>query len=81
VATGYITLGELARFRTAVNVACNRCERRGRLGVARLIALNGSHMPVPELRRAIAADCPLMQANKRHDRCGIHFPGLAGRCQ
>lgn len=77
MAAGYITLGDLARCRTAVNVSCNRCERRGRLNVARLIALHGSHMPVPELRRVIAADCPRMLDEKLHDPCGVHFPGLA----
>jgi hypothetical protein len=52
---GCITLGDLARFRTVINVACNSCERRGRLNIARLIAEHGPRLPVPELRRIIAA--------------------------
>jgi hypothetical protein len=78
VATGSITLGDLARCRTYINAACNRCERRGRLDVARMIALHGAHISVPELRRVVAADCPLMIENKIHDPCGVHFPGVAG---
>jgi hypothetical protein len=76
--SGVITIGQLPRFRSALNVACNRCERRGRLSVRRLIADHGPELPVPELRRIIAADCPRMIEGKMHDVCGIHFPELAG---
>jgi hypothetical protein len=77
MAAGYVTLGDLARCRTAINAACNRCERRGRLSVARLVALHGADLPVPELRHIVAADCPRMIEGKISDPCGVHFPGLA----
>ena len=77
MAAGYITLGDLARFRTAIIAACNRCERRGRLSVTRLVAVHGPHLPVPELRQIVAKNCPRMIEGKISDPCGVHFPGLA----
>ena len=59
-------------------VACNRCDRRGRLSTVRPIAEYGHPLPVPELREVIAADCPHMVEGKISDPCGVHFPGLAG---
>ena len=76
--SGFITLGELARFRQYIAVACIRCDRRGRLSVPRLIAQHGLDMPVPKLRQLLAGDCRGMIENKIHDPCGVHFPGLAG---
>jgi hypothetical protein len=60
-----------------VDVACNRCSRRGVLSAARLAAEHGADMPGPELLRILAADCPRMQAAEFHDVCGIHMPQLS----
>ncbi|MFL5284423.1 MAG: hypothetical protein ACJ8AW_26385 [Rhodopila sp.] len=38
----------------------------------------GPTMPMPELRRIIAADCARMIAGSAHDVCGVHFPDLVG---
>jgi hypothetical protein len=59
-----------------LDVACNRCDRRGRLNTSRLLAEYGPDLPMPDLRRIIAADCPRMIAGSVHDVCGVHFPGL-----
>jgi hypothetical protein len=76
---GSTTLAFLAeRFPHMIPVACNRCERRGRLSTARLLAEHGPDFPIPELRHIVAADCPRMIAGLMHDPCGIHFPGLSG---
>jgi hypothetical protein len=56
-----------------LEVACHRCERRGRLSIARLIAEHGTG--VLDLCAIIAADCPRM-VNPATDRCGVHFPEL-----
>ena len=74
---GIVTLGEKAeRFAAAgialLEVSCNRCERRGRLSIARLLAEHG-----PELRRIVAADCPRMIAGKVPHVCGVHFPQMS----
>jgi hypothetical protein len=56
---------------TMLEVACRRCERRGRLRIERLIAEHGSG--VLDLRAIIAADCPHMRnlAASMYDRCGV----------
>ena len=75
---GVVTLGQVAARLPMLEVACNRCERHGRLHMSRLLATYGPGLPMPELRRILAADCPRMIAGHIHDVCGIHFPGLAG---
>lgn len=61
---------------TMLEVACRRCERRGRLRIERLIAEHGSG--VLDLRAIIAADCPRMRnpSASMCDRCGVEFPEL-----
>jgi hypothetical protein len=77
--SGVITLsGMAAQFPAMIAVACNRCDRRGKLRTARLLSEHGPGLPGPELRRILAADCPRMIEGKNHDVCGIHFPGLSG---
>lgn len=71
--SGVITLGMVADRLAVMEIACNRCDRHGRLHTARLIARYGPTMSIPSLRRVIAEDCPRMQAGKLHDICGVHF--------
>ena len=59
---GVVTLGQVAPRLSVLEVSCNRCERRGRLTAGRLLAKHGPALPLPDLRRIIAADCPRMQA-------------------
>ena len=55
---GVITLAEMrAKGMTMPEVACHRCEQRGRLRIERLIAEHGTGV----LRAIIAADCPRMR--------------------
>lgn len=75
---GYVTLGKVAAAHTMLAIACNRCDRLGRLRLDRLVAEHGADLPVPELRRILAVDCPRMIEGKMHDPCGVHFPGLNG---
>jgi hypothetical protein len=77
MAQGVITLGEMqAKGITMLEVACRRCERRGRLSIERLIAEHGDG--VLDLRAVIAADCPKMRnpPTSMYDRCGVNFPEL-----
>jgi len=77
MAGGVITLGEMrAKGMTMLEVACNRCERRGRLRIERLTAEHGSG--VLDLCAIVAADCPRMKnrSASMYDRCGVHFPEL-----
>ena len=60
-----------------LDVACSRCDRRGRLTVARLI---GDRAEGASLRHAVAginADCPQRDAYSPMERCDIYMPGLA----
>jgi hypothetical protein len=75
---GVVTLGKVATRLPMLEVACNRCDRRGRLRTDRLLAQHGPDLPMPELRRIIAADCARMIAGQVHDPCGVHFPNLVG---
>jgi hypothetical protein len=79
---GVVTLGQMAVLfnaagLTLVEVSCNRCEPRGRLSIARLLAEHGPNLRGPELRRIIAADCQRMIAGKVPDVCGIHFAQMS----
>ena len=77
MANGVITLGEMqAKGMTMLAVACCRCERRGRLRIARLIAEYGAD--APDLRQIIAHDCPRMlnPSVSIYELCGGHFPDL-----
>ncbi|CAB3758692.1 hypothetical protein LMG29542_03406 [Paraburkholderia humisilvae] len=74
MAKGSVTLGEVATRASHIEVACTRCERRGRYRLARLVASYGEDFPMTDLGAEIA-DCP-----KRHaaitERCDVYFPGL-----
>lgn len=61
-APGVVPLDQVAARLPTIDVACNRCDRRGRLHTERLVAEHGAGIPVPVLLRTIAADCPRMQA-------------------
>jgi hypothetical protein len=77
--SGVVLLGEVAARLPVLEVACNRCDRRGRLRTDRLLAEHGASMPIPGLLRVIAADCPKMIEAQTHDVCGIHIPTLSRR--
>jgi len=64
-----------------LQVACNHCDRHGRLTTSRLVKEHGPELPIPELRQIIASDCARMIAGQMHDVCGVHFPGLGGLLQ
>src|SRR5947199_5819237 len=55
---GSITLGELEGKLTMLDVACHRCERCGRVSLARLIEDHGADMGLPDLWESLAGDCP-----------------------
>src|SRR5438046_6255973 len=54
---GSITLGELQGKLTMLDVACRRCERSGRVSLARLIEEHGADMGLPDLWESLAGDC------------------------
>jgi hypothetical protein len=75
---GMITLGDMqTKGMSMLEVACRRCDRRGRLRISRLIAEHGRD-GYGDLRRLIAADCPRMQKPSVdiYALCGVMFPEL-----
>jgi len=72
---GSVTLGDLIDRIAMLEVACSRCERRGRLQVDRLIERHGD-MELPELGRILAGDCRKTAAVSISDRCDVFFPKL-----
>jgi hypothetical protein len=59
-----------------LEVACRRCDRRGRLRVARLIEQHGAGIGMPDLAVILAAGCPKADAADPSTRCFVIFPQL-----
>ena len=59
-----------------LEIACQRCDRHGRLSLARLVAEHGEGMGLPDLRDVLAGDCPHAHAGAYHKRCAVYFPQL-----
>ena len=68
--SGYIALGQVTACLTVLDVACNRCDRRCRLNIARLMAEHGPQLPGPKLRYMAVANvrpialCPVLDRGK-----------------
>ena len=73
---GSITLGDVAARIAMLEVACSRCERRGRLQVDLLVVQYGD-AELPELRLILAGDCPRAAVISISDQCDIFFPQLS----
>jgi hypothetical protein len=72
---GSLSLGE---YPTAiVRLRCSKCGRSGQYRKATLIGKYGADIPLPELLRRIAVNCPKVDA-LGNDPCGAHYPDLAG---
>jgi hypothetical protein len=56
--------------------ACDKCGRKGRYAVARLIEQRGSDGKVLDLLAEISADCPKKQAGNMSDQCVARCPDL-----
>ncbi|MDT7952396.1 MAG: hypothetical protein RQ966_12910 [Acetobacteraceae bacterium] len=74
--SGAILLGQVAERTAILDVACTRCERRGRLRVAGLLAQHGPEKPMTLLLDELAADCPRSGSTDIYNQCGAHFPDL-----
>lgn len=75
VTTQAVTLGDLVG---RLEVRCKRCDRQGRVRLARLIDEHGAELGLPELAVHLAADCPKAAATNPAERCFAYFPELAG---
>ncbi len=65
-----ILLSEVAeRGAAMIEVRCGRCERAGRLSVARLLAEHGPSAAMGEVMRAQVGDCPKRDEAQIQNRC------------
>jgi hypothetical protein len=71
---GSITLSEQQGKLTMLEVACHRCERHGRVSVARL--KHGADTGLPDLWESLAGDCPNARTTALNSRCAIYYPEL-----
>lgn len=78
--TGSLSLADLEDSLALLDVRCTRCDRQGRLRLARLITLYGKDACLPDVRHRLAADCPRHDGSI-HERCDVYFPQLASACE
>jgi hypothetical protein len=71
-----ITLGQVAERLFMLEIGCRKCDRYGRLQVARLTAEHGAGQGLNGLLTMLSADCPRQSAQSPYDRCGAYFPQL-----
>jgi hypothetical protein len=74
-ANGSISVGDVAARASHLDVACSRCDRRGRYRLARLVEQFGADFPMTDLGAELA-NCPRRSATAQGERCDVHFPGL-----
>jgi hypothetical protein len=54
----------------------HRCERHGRVSLARLIEEHGADTGLPDLWESVAGDCPNARTTALNSRCAIYYPQL-----
>jgi hypothetical protein len=73
---GSVALGEVAAKVAHLEIACSRCELRGRYRLAKLVAEYGEDFPMTDLGNELAS-CPHRTETAPNKRCDVFFPGLA----
>jgi hypothetical protein len=75
VAKDSILLGEVAaRGARMIELRCGRCDRHGRLSVARLLAEYGADAPVRRAMQDQIGDCPHRNDMQWYTRCDPYCP-------
>ena len=72
-----VTLGDLRGRLDKLEVHCTRCDRRGRMKLAKLLAQHGPDLGLPDLAVRLAANCPNAGSTDPTRRCWVHYPQLA----
>jgi hypothetical protein len=73
---GAIIFRDLVGILDVLNVECDKCGRRGRYHLDRLIERYGVDAKPFDWTDEIAADCPRKQAMSLNDICGARCPDL-----
>jgi len=69
---GSITLAELLGKLDLLEIKCHRCDRHGRVNLARLIDEHGADTGLPDLPEILAGDSPRVRAALFDDRCASY---------
>jgi hypothetical protein len=75
---GPIIFGDLIGKLDVLRVACDKCDRKGRYAVARLIEQRTRYGKVIDWLAEITADCPKKQAGNMSDQWAARCPDLPG---
>ena len=73
---GSILLGQVAERIEMLEIRCGRCERQGRLNIARLLAEYGPSAGIGDVMHAQIGDCPRRDRPQHQDRCDPYSPDL-----
>ena len=73
---GGIIFSDLVGKLDVLQVACDKCGRKGRYALARLIEQRGRDAKVVDFLAEITADCPKEQARNMSDQCAARCPDL-----
>jgi hypothetical protein len=73
---GAIVFSDLIGKLDVLRVSCNKCERDGSYGLARLIKERGRDAKLIDWLDELTAECPKKIARNMNDPCGARFPGL-----
>jgi hypothetical protein len=76
MARSYHVFGDIAGKLVVLRVECARCPRKGRFGVAKLIAQYGREGNMSEWMSELKGDCPNRDAPQLHERCDLICPDL-----
>jgi len=74
---GAIIFRDLVGKLDVLNIECDKCGRRGRYGLRRLIERYGINAKLFDWSDEITADCPRKQAKNLNDICGAGCPELS----
>ena len=77
MANDVYSLGAIAaRGATMLEIRCGRCDRHGRLSVARLLAEHGPNAEFSTIMRGLVGDCPHRDEQQIQNRCDPYCPDL-----
>jgi hypothetical protein len=71
-----VLLGAFVGWIERLEIRCSRCDRHGRVPLAKLIEEHGSDLGLPGLAVLLAKDCPKAEA-PWGERCWGYFPQLS----
>lgn len=77
MARNVITLGEVASHTNMIELRCGRCDRHGRLSIARLLTKHDLAASMRDIMQAQIGDCPRRDDVQIQNRCDPFCPDLS----